>query len=67
MWPRIVERYPLATLNIFTDVNNKWANDFYPDELKEIRNILEVYKDLYPTSVIMKGWVGKKTLADQVN
>ena len=64
MWPRIVERYPQATLNIFTDVNNKWANDFYPDELKEIRNILEVYKDLYPASVIMKGWVDKKTLAN---
>jgi GR25 family glycosyltransferase involved in LPS biosynthesis/predicted O-methyltransferase YrrM len=64
MWPKIVERYPQATLNIFTDVNNKWANDFYPNELKEIREILGVYKDLYPTSVIMKGWVSKKTLAD---
>jgi GR25 family glycosyltransferase involved in LPS biosynthesis/predicted O-methyltransferase YrrM len=64
MWPKIVERYPQATLNIFTDVNNKWANDFYPDELKEIREILGVYKDLYPSSVINHGWVSKKTLAD---
>ena len=64
MWPKIIERYPQATLNIFTDVNNKWANDFYPDELKEIREILDVYKDLYPSSVINHGWVQKKTLAD---
>ena len=64
MWPRIVERYPQATLNIFTDVNNKWANDFYPDELQEIRNTLDLYKDLYPTSVINNGWVSKKMLAD---
>jgi GR25 family glycosyltransferase involved in LPS biosynthesis len=63
MWPKIVERYPQATLNIFTDVNNKWANDFYPDELKEIREVLNLYKNLYPTSVINHGWVDKKTLS----
>jgi len=64
MWPQIVSRYPEAILNIFTDVNNKWANDFYPDELREIKSILESYKELYPTSVLNHGWVDKKTLAD---
>jgi hypothetical protein len=64
MWPKIVTRYPEAVLNIFTDVNNKWANDFYPDELKEIKSILESYKELYPTSVLNHGWVDKKTLAN---
>jgi GR25 family glycosyltransferase involved in LPS biosynthesis/predicted O-methyltransferase YrrM len=65
MWPRIVERYNKATLHIFTDVNNEWANTNYPDELKEIREILDLYKgtDFYPTSVINHGWVDKKTLA----
>lgn len=64
MWPQIVTRYPQAVLNIFTDVNNKWANDFYPDELREIRTVLELYKEQYPSSVINHGWVDKKTLAD---
>jgi GR25 family glycosyltransferase involved in LPS biosynthesis/predicted O-methyltransferase YrrM len=64
MWPRIVKKYPQATLNIFTDVNNKWANDFYPEELKEIRKMLALYKELYPTSVIIHGWVSKKTLSE---
>jgi predicted O-methyltransferase YrrM/GR25 family glycosyltransferase involved in LPS biosynthesis len=64
MWPRIVERYPQATLNIFTDVNNKWANDFYPEELKEIREILEDYKIKYSKSIINHGWVSKKVLSD---
>jgi len=64
MWPRIIKRYPQSVLNIFTDVNNKWANDFYPDELKEIRETLDSYKKLYPTSVLNHGWVDKKTLAD---
>lgn len=64
MWPNIVERYPKSVLNIFTDVNNKWANDFYPDELKEIRDTLDSYKILYPLSVVNHGWVDKKTLAN---
>jgi GR25 family glycosyltransferase involved in LPS biosynthesis/predicted O-methyltransferase YrrM len=64
MWPKIVTRYPQATLNIFTDVNNKWANDFYPEELEEIRKTLKLYKELYPISVINHGWVSKKMLAD---
>lgn len=62
MWPRIKSRYPDATLNIFCDLENKWANDFYPQELKEIKRLLrEVYKD--DTSVHNHGWVAKKTLA----
>jgi len=64
MWPKIVERYPQATLNIFTDVNNKWANDFYKEELEEIRTILESYKHIYSESIINHGWVSKKVLSD---
>jgi predicted O-methyltransferase YrrM/GR25 family glycosyltransferase involved in LPS biosynthesis len=64
MWPRIVLRYPQAVLNIFTDVHNKWANDFYKEELEEIRNILDDYKNTYKTSVINHGWVSKKVLSD---
>lgn len=64
MWPRIINRYPQAKLNIFTDVNNEWANQFYKEELKEIRNILEEYKQTYKGSVINHGWVSKKILSN---
>jgi GR25 family glycosyltransferase involved in LPS biosynthesis/predicted O-methyltransferase YrrM len=64
MWPRIIERYPQATLNIFTDVNNEWANNFYKEELEEIRNILKAYKIIYSDSIINHGWVSKKVLSD---
>jgi len=64
MWPRIIERYPQAKLNIFTDVNNEWVNNFFKEELKEIRNVLEEYKQIYKDSVINHGWVSKKILSD---
>ena len=64
MWPKIEDKYPEAVLHIFTDVNNKWANDFYPAELEEVRNMLDVYKETHPFSVINHGWVDKKTLAN---
>jgi GR25 family glycosyltransferase involved in LPS biosynthesis len=62
MWPYIQFKYPDATLNIFTDVNNQWANNNFPEELKEIRTILDLYKTQYP-NIVNRGWVDKKTLA----
>ena len=34
MWGKIIDKYPSATLNIFTDMNNKWANTYYPEEMQ---------------------------------
>jgi predicted O-methyltransferase YrrM len=63
MWPKIQERYPDATFNIFTDVYNNWANTFYPEELEEIRKLLfETYSD--NSNIKLHGWVDKKTLAN---
>jgi GR25 family glycosyltransferase involved in LPS biosynthesis len=64
MWPKIIKKYPQSVLNIFTDVNNEWANTHYPDELKEIRALLELYNNIYPNNVYNHGWVDKKTLAN---
>jgi FkbM family methyltransferase len=62
MWNRIKSRYPDAVLNIFCDLENKWVNDNYPDEMKEIKRILNVeFKD--DPSVVNHGWVSKKRLA----
>jgi predicted O-methyltransferase YrrM len=63
MWPKIQERYPDATFNIFTDVYNNWANTFYPEELEEIRKLLfETYSN--NPNIKLHGWVDKKTLAN---
>ena len=63
MWPKIQEKYAGAVLNIFTDINNKWSNTYYPEELNEIKAILQEYKIKYSKSVINHGWTDKKTLA----
>jgi len=60
MWPRIKSRYIDATLNVFCDMNNKWVNDNYPDEIKEINRLLQLYKN---QGVANHGWVPKKRLA----
>jgi FkbM family methyltransferase len=61
MWPRILQKYPDATLNIFADLNNQWANTHYKEELAEIRRMMnEEYKD--DKSITLHGWVSKETL-----
>jgi len=61
MWPHILQRYPDATLHIFADLNNQWANTHYKEELTEIRRMInEEYK--YEKSITLHGWVDKQTL-----
>jgi GR25 family glycosyltransferase involved in LPS biosynthesis len=62
MWPRIQNRYNDATLNIFCDLNNEWLNNNYKDEVINIRNLLEIYKTVYP-NIKNHGWVDKRTLS----
>jgi len=64
MWPKIIKKYPQSVLNIFTDVNNEWANMNFPSELKEIKALLDIYNKIYANSIINHGWVDKKTLAN---
>lgn len=60
MWPRIKTRYSDAILNVFCDMDNKWVNDNYPDEIKEINRLLKLYIN---QGVTNHGWVSKKRLA----
>lgn len=66
MWPKILYRYPNATLHIFSDVNGKWSNDMRPEEMKLIKDILNNYTDdeVINKSIIYKGWTSKKELAN---
>lgn len=66
MWPKIYTREPLASLHIYSDVNNKWSNDVEPEKMNEIRQLLLVYKNAANTNgmnIYYHGWVSKKTLA----
>jgi predicted O-methyltransferase YrrM len=58
-WPKIIKKYPDATLNIFCDMNNAWSNQNFPEEMKTIKELLE---DLANYGVVNHGWVSKETL-----
>lgn len=65
MWPKIYQRYPDATLDIFCDLDNKWVNDFHGQQIKLIKQIFQKY-NVYNNGLGIKyhGWVDKKTLAN---
>lgn len=65
MWPKIVERYPEASLHIYSDVNGKWVNSVEPAMMQQIRDILSLL--LIPEkkmNIICYGWVSKSVLAE---
>ena len=64
LWPKIIERYPTAILNIFTDIKNEWVNITHKEEINEVKQLLESYKNIYQSSVINHGWVSKQILSN---
>lgn len=63
MWPDIVRRYPIASLQIHCDIENAWVNFVRKDDMIEIKTLLKKYNekpDLY--HVFYKGWTSKKEL-----
>lgn len=58
MFPRIVQKYPSAVLNVFCDLDNTWLVEHYPSELQQIKILLEQHKDF----VINYGWVNQRVL-----
>ena len=63
LWPRILNSFPDATLHIFSDINNEWANNNYPTQLQEIKQ----YLSMNDKSVTVHGFVDKQTLATYWN
>jgi hypothetical protein len=64
MWPRIIARYPSASLHIHCDVENNWVNAMRPDEMKLIKNLLNEYKNIENINIFYHGWTDKKALAE---
>lgn len=61
MWPEIYKKYPNANLHIYSDVNGKWVNDVAPEQMKEVRTLLEKYNYM---NINYHGWVDKQTLSN---
>jgi len=60
MWPRIVEEFKDATLNIYCNLEQEWVNQVAPEIMREIKSLLKVNKK----GIKVHGWVDRKTLAN---
>lgn len=58
LWPEIKKLLPTATLEIFCDLELKWANEVAHHDLCRIKEILK-YQG---SDVIMRGWCNKEQL-----
>lgn len=63
MWPKIIQKYSNASLNIYSDVNNKWSNENYPEIMQNIREHLDILRKNERMNINYYGWVDKKTLS----
>jgi glycosyltransferase involved in cell wall biosynthesis/predicted O-methyltransferase YrrM/tetratricopeptide (TPR) repeat protein len=62
MWPKIVGKYPNASLHIYADVDGKWVNSVEPHKMTQIRQLLSYYKDIKSINIVYHGWVSKSVL-----
>jgi len=64
LWPKIIQKYPNSTLNIFCDLDNQWCLNFHSNEIIKVKNLLNSYNqnELLSKTIINHGWVDKKTL-----
>ena len=58
MWPKIHQKFPGAVLNLYCNVDGDWVNKVAPDEMCEVRRLLQETR-----GVLYHGWVSKETLA----
>ena len=64
MWPKIVNRFPAASLHIYADVDGKWVNSVEKEKMVQIRQMLNYYKNVATINIHYHGWVSKSELAD---
>jgi len=63
MWPEIVAAYPDASLHIYVDLENEWANRVRPEIMKEVKQRLSELTGGAGSGVVNHGWVKKSVLA----
>jgi FkbM family methyltransferase len=67
IWKDIKTFLPQASLHLYCDVNGRWVNESYPDEMKEIRKYLWNENGEYignKLDIVYNGWVSKKELVE---
>ena len=64
MWPRIVDKFPNATIHIYSDVNGKWVNNVAGEMMQQIRDLLDQTENNKKLNIFYYGWVKKAELAD---
>jgi glycosyltransferase involved in cell wall biosynthesis len=64
VWPRIVSKYPEATLHIYCDVESNWANSMYRDHMIEVKRLLYNFMSVESLNIKYHGWVDKNTLSE---
>jgi hypothetical protein len=76
MWKHIIEIQPLAQLHIYSDINGKWVNEVAPEQIKEIKLLLDFYNNdnnnnnknnndkSNKYNIFLHGWVSKGELAE---
>lgn len=63
MWPKILNKYPEATLHCFCDMKNEWCQKYH----KKVMDEIEVLLEKYDISVMNHGWVNGATLREYWN
>lgn len=64
MWPRIVDKFPNASLHIYSDVNGKWVNNVAGELMQQIRDLLKETENNKMLNIFYHGWVKKADLAE---
>jgi hypothetical protein len=65
IWEEIINKYPIASLHIHCDINNKWVNSVCEKEMKEVKKLLATYlQNFKKYNVTYHGWTSKEKLAE---
>jgi tetratricopeptide (TPR) repeat protein len=59
MWPKIIKRFPDATLNVYCYLDHPWTNKVAGDQIKSIKMLLKINTK----GVTNHGWVSKSELS----
>ena len=63
IWPRIIKKYPSASLYIHCDVENQWVNENTQDHMKILKDVLYNMLKVKTYNIYYMGWTSKEILA----
>ena len=63
MWPRIIKKYPSASLYIHCDVENQWVNENATEHMKLLKEVLYDMLKNIKYNIYYMGWTSKEKLA----